>query len=196
MQNEIVVLLGQKGMGKTTLAFQLMQGKRYIFLDVRGCFTANEALANGGYLVQVYNEREARENVLNFLNGGTSLVIQASIELNAYIMYLIAALVVARRNLNFWLVVDESNFYMSTHEIDDSIRTFISVGRQSMLHQIYVARDSTELHPFVRSQADEILSFRQREPNQLKYAAQLSDDWEILKDLPKFHYVKLREKIA
>lgn len=193
MQNEILVILGQKAMGKTTLAFELMQGKRYIFLDVRRTFASDEIAQHGAMLVKpTFNEVD--ETLLPFLNGGQSLVVQTDLDTMEIILDRIAFLTVQGRMLNFWLVVDEANFYMSSHDILPSIKSMIAVGRQSQLNQIYIARDYSEIHPHVRSQADEIYSFRQREPNQLKYAAQLTEHWEVLKDLKKFKYVKLREK--
>lgn len=194
MQNEILVILGRKGMGKTTLAFELMKGQRYIFLDVRRSFTPDEIFAQDAILVRPRTVEQAQETLLTFLNGGKSIVVQSSEEVNEIIIEMVAHLTMEGRALNFWLVVDEANFYMSSHELLPAIKTIIAVGRQSQLNQIYIARDSTELHPHVRSQADEIYSFQQREPNQLKYASQLTEHWETLKDLPKFKYIKLREK--
>lgn len=194
MQNEIIVILGQKGMGKTTLAFQLMQGKRFIFLDVRRSFEPDEIAAVGALLVKPQSPEAVKETLIAFLNGGQSLVVQSSIEANEVMLEFISFLTVDGKPLNFWLVIDEANFYMTSHEILPSIKTMIAVGRHSQLNQIYIARDYSEIHPYVRSQADEIKSFRQREPNQLKYAAQLSEHAEMLRDLPKFKYVNLREK--
>lgn len=194
MQNDIVVILGQKGMGKTTLAFELMKQQRYIFLDVRRSFTPDEIAAANAALVQPRTGEEIQQVLLTFLNTGKSIVVQGSIEVNEILLEYIAHLTVEGRQLNFWLVVDEANFYMTSHEILPAIKTIIAVGRHSQLNQIYIARDYSELHPYVRSQADEIKSFRQREPNQLKYASQLTEHWETLKDLPKFKYVNLREK--
>lgn len=194
MQNEIIVILGQKAMGKTTLAFELMKGKRFIFLDVRRSFSADEIFAVDAVLTRPQTEEQINDVLLTFLNGGKSLMVQAAIEVNEIFLEKIAALTVAGRFLDFWVVVDEANFYMSSHDILPAIKTIIAVGRQSQLNQIYIARDYSEIHPHVRSQADEIYSFRQREPIQLKYAAQLTEHWETLRDLPKFKYVKLREK--
>lgn len=194
MQNEILVILGQKAMGKTTLAFELMQGKRYIFLDVRRTFDPQEIAQHGAILVKPFTFDEVDQMLLDFLNGGQSVVVQTNLLTMEIILDKIAFLTEQGRMLNFWLVVDEANFYMSSHEILPSIKTMIAVGRQSQLNQIYIARDYSEIHPHARSQADEIYSFRQREPNQLKYASQLTEHWEVLKDLKKFKYVKLREK--
>lgn len=194
MQNEIIVILGQKGMGKTTLAFELMQGQRYVFLDVRRSFTLDEIEQHNANLRHPHTFAEAQEDLLEFLNGGRSLVVQADLEMNEHLLELVKMLVVDGKFLDFWIVVDEANFYMSSHDILPAIKSIIAVGRQSQLHQIYIARDYSEIHPHVRSQADEIFSFRQREPNQLKYASQLTEHWEVLKELPKFKYVKLREK--
>lgn len=196
MQNEIITILGQKGMGKTSLAFELMKGKRFIFLDVRRSFTPDEIFAVDAILVKPQTGEQVQETLLTFLNGGKSLVVQSAIEVNEIFLELIAHLTVEGRHLNFWIVVDEANFYMTSHEILPPIKTIIAVGRHSELNQIYIARDYSELHPYVRSQSDEIKSFRQREPNQLKYASQLTEHWETLKDLPKFKYVNLREKTA
>lgn len=194
MQNEIIVILGQKGMGKTTLAFELMRDKRFIFFDVRRSFSPEEIFAVNAILVKPQTVEQVRETLLTFLNGGASIVVQSAIEVNEIFLEMIASLTIDGRHLNFWLVVDEANFYMSSHEILAPIKTIIAVGRHSELNQIYIARDYSELHPYVRSQADEIKSFRQREPNQLKYASQLTEHWEQLRDLPKFKYIDLREK--
>lgn len=194
MQNEILVILGQKAMGKTTLAFELMQGKRYVFLDVRRTFDSQEIQQRGALLVKPFSYEEVDEMLVTFLNGGQSVVVQTNLGTMEIILDKIAFLTEQGRVLDFWLVVDEANFYMSSHEILPSIKTMIAVGRQSRLNQIYIARDYSEIHPHARSQADEIYSFRQREPNQLKYASQLTEHWEVLKDLKKFKYVKLREK--
>lgn len=196
MQNEIIVILGQKGMGKTTLALELMQERRFIFLDVRRSFTPDEIAGIGARLIRAKYDGELDSAFLEFLNGGASLVVQATPELNERIFSMVSHLTVAGRILDFWLVVDEANFYMTSHEIHPALKTIIAVGRHSALHQIYIARDYSEIHPYVRSQADEIYSFRQREPNQLKYASQLTEDWQQLRDLPPFKYVKLREKTA
>lgn len=194
MQNDIVVILGQKGMGKTTLAFELMKGKRFIFLDVRRSFEPSEIFAVDAILVKPQTSEQVQDTLLTFLNGGKSIVVQAAIEVNEIFLEMIAVLTIDGRHLNFWVVVDEANFYMTSHEIHPAIKTIIAVGRHSELNQIYIARDYSELHPYVRSQADRITSFRQREPNQLKYASQLTEHWETLKDLPKYKYVDLREK--
>jgi len=88
--------------------------------------------------------------------------------------------------------------YSSPHYLPFSLERLISVGRHRDLALFVTSRRPHSLHPLLRSQANEIVSFRQIEPRDLSWLSDVMGERysERVKTLPKYAFVRWREEDA
>lgn len=201
-QNKVVLILGQKGMGKTTLAFNMIKREKFLFLDPQGQLKMNA-------LLHVERQQKLSLSVLeHFINYGNfpskdsgavnynALALHLPIEEYNKVFRVLRNMVQAGVDLNFWLVIDETQLFTDSHNLPDDLRVLISVGRQSRLSLMFIVREAQEIHKFMRSQADEIISFRQIEPASLNWSAAINGEaMTVLPTLQRRQYVYLRESV-
>lgn len=187
--NELYIILGQKRMGKTTLAFELVKNKRYLFLDPRG-----QLKRNG--LLDVNRVSDIPIEDLNkFLNKEIkSLAIHTHFSNYPKLFAILAKMADAQIDLDFWLVVDETQYFSDSHFLDRNLRDLIATGGQAKLNLVFIIREAQEVHKFLRSQSDYIISFRQVEPASLDWSKKLLEGAENeLPKLSRLEYVYLRK---
>lgn len=183
IKNQLVLILGKKRRGKTTLAFNLLEDRRFIFLDPKGQLAKNNLLVTPR--VKKFDLQEFRA----FLRGErVYMVINGREEICNECLDRLAALIKARPEimLDFVLVVDESQFFTNSNYIRPSLRDLIAHGGQHELDLIFIVREAHEVHKFLRSQADEIISFQQDEPGSLDWCARINA--EAAERLPELEF--------
>lgn len=188
--NRVVLIVGQKRMGKTTLAFSLLGDERYLFLDPKGQLKQN-------HLDESVTRTETLPVVrLNeFFNGKLHhLGLHMPRHLYRNVFAMLASMVDEGKHLPFWVVIDETQFFADSHKMDENLEELVAVGGQAELNLMFIVRESAEIHKFMRSQSDDIISFRQTEPESLKWSAKLkAGAADELPKLKRFEYVYLRK---
>lgn len=189
IKNELVLILGQKRMGKTTLAFDKVRGRRYIFVDPKGQLVQNDLVEGKWRTMLPYKELQT------FFDGKiSSLSIWAPVNVYDSLFSLLRNAVHQQKKLDFWLVIDEAQFFADRYNMNADLRELVAHGGHSELNLIFIVREAQEISKFLRSQADEIISFRQVEPASLKWCSHLSAEAAVkLPLLKRFEYLYLRK---
>ncbi|MEM3896174.1 MAG: ATP-binding protein [Archaeoglobaceae archaeon] len=164
--DEIIVITGQQGYGKTTLAK----------------FLIKKLLENGIDVVIIdpndeYGEFEGEADRIVPEGGDFSRVYEA--------------LKKAWEKGNRALIVDEADIVFPIREQLSGVKyDIVHRGRHRNLLRIFVVRRLANLNKDVVSQAKKIISFYQFLPNDLKYLKEFMGDYaELTKNLPKYHFI-------
>jgi len=181
MKNEVILITGQRGQGKTTfIKNQIGIYSRVILFDLLGEFT---------YYETAYNLREFFEKLsavkdenffnLNYFNPKTSeedfhVVCEAINRLN-----------------DIMFVVDEIDYFCTTHAVPKQFDEIVKRGRHQGLNLIVATRRPHEIPIIIRSQMTSLITFRQIERNDLQYLKEIIDlPEEDISGLEKFNYIK------
>jgi len=181
MKNEVILITGQRGQGKTTfIKNQIGVYSRVILFDLLGEFT---------YYETAYNLREFFEKLsavkdenffnLNYFNPKTSeedfhVVCEAINRLN-----------------DIMFVVDEIDYFCTTHAVPKQFDEIVKRGRHQGLNLIVATRRPHEIPIIIRSQMTSLITFRQIERNDLQYLKEIIDlPEEDISGLEKFNYIK------
>lgn len=182
-QNEIIIVAGRKGCGKTYLTKKIVAGcRRLIILDSLHEYDAGlisitpdqvyEALKNPQYRV-IY--RPCDDNV------GDMPVID-------WISYL----AMDRRNMT--LVIEEADRYTNDKYLSEGLRQLVHYGRHYSVDMVFVTRMIQRIRSDVSAQADDILVFQMQGETSLKYLKGLSDIPDVedrVKRLGKYQYLPI-----
>lgn len=167
-----VLIFGQKGYGKTSLARGLMRNvKRGVILDT----LMYEYTEEDGVICVTY------EDVLNELKRiatakEESFSIVARCPEDVRFFNLLDGL----ENTTF--LIEEMDTFSDLHNIPESIAMHYKYGRHKQNNMIALSRHAQEISPEIRKQSDVVISFRQEEPNVLKYLAMTN--YILTKKLP------------
>lgn len=98
----------------------------------------------------------------------------------------VAQAVHACRDMVF--VVEEVDLYTNPHFLPFAFERLISVGRHRDIALFVTSRRPASVHPLIRSQANQIVTFRQIEPRDLKWLAEVMGEEaaEKVRTLPRF----------
>lgn len=187
--NEIAVIVGKKGYGKTKLAWALTAERKGIFFDI-----TNSLGVDG--LPKIRNDEIAAEVVTAHLNDAKAknLVLYASESVYKNLLRRIWPLVDAQIPLHTTIIIDECQRYMTSKLFyPQELRSLIDEGRQSSLSLIFVARRLSEIHPYARGQADYLYTFRQEELIDLEILRKYSAPVEKIRNLPRDKYIIVRK---
>lgn len=177
MENQIGLILGRKGLGKTTLARSLIPTfRRKVVLDSRGIdygggcvvYSAADYLE---YLRKVHERREFHI-IVRPRDAATPSVVFRS----------------ARAMQDVVFVVDEIDRYCSAGHADPNLRWIIDYGRGQRISLIGLARRAARVSRDLSANADWIVAFQTQEPRDLDYLADFGVDTEGLSDLEPFHW--------
>lgn len=183
LQNNISVVLGQKGCGKTSLVRMLLlkemrKRNRLIILDTLGEYgeiTPQTLPVTFDGLAKYTKNPQFR---LRYIP-------KTEAELDA-------ALSQAWLASNVLVAIDESGRWCSPAYMSPGMSSLLNYGRHKRLDAILVARRSIELHRTTTSQADTFYLFHSHEPRDTAYvsASISSDVADVLPTLGRYEYVK------
>jgi hypothetical protein len=181
MKNEVILITGQRGQGKTTyIKDQISLFDRVIIFDLLGEFTYFDTAYDLREFFEILSEvKDENFFVLNFYNPKNSeedfhVVCEA-----------------VNRLKDVTLVVDEIDYFCSTHSIPKQFDEIVKRGRHQALQLIVATRRPHEIPPIIRSQVSQLITFRHIEPRDLEYLRSIIEiPEEEISKLPEFHYVK------
>lgn len=196
MTNEIIVILGRKGCGKTTLLKKYASGKkRVVFFDPIGQFEDGVIITSPVSLLR-FLEINCERSYRIIYNPDPDCPVPDDLvqdkKQTDYIKRHFAALCEIVRNLyDVYLAIDEVDLVTKAGECPNSFRSLIAHGRHSRISIVATTRRQTETSRLLTSQADVIISFEQHEPADIKYLATfLGERAEELKTLKMYSYLE------
>ncbi|MBS3917904.1 MAG: hypothetical protein KG012_03345 [Deltaproteobacteria bacterium] len=183
IKNEISVIIGRKGQGKTTLASRLIQNiKKVIIIDTLIEYTGS---------AQINIDEDLIKNLNYFFNNSTEFRLSITPENPAEFEDVINIL---KRYKNYTLLLDEVGIWSNPSYIPDSLYWILRFGRHSQINQIYAARRPTELNRMMSALADRFYIFNTIEPRDLEYIAKITDSSLIneIKNIKQFNYINYK----
>lgn len=172
VENTLFSLFGQKGAGKSTWLEEiaLKAKKRLLILDTL-CkdYTSGDIITDYTTLLQ---------RVAPVADEGSFRLIVRIPGFERDVLRLFAFDNEQRRALmtKCTLVVEEVSWFCDTHTIDPSIQSILQYGRHSQINLVTVARWPFEINRNLTRAADFVASFRQTEPNDLKYFRSINEE--------------------
>lgn len=161
-QNEISVILGKKGSGKTSLAFHLIEGaNRLIIFDFNREYS-------GFYVVREPDEL-AKVLQINF-EGTFRISYQPSpnLELVEHFEHLCAAVFCMN---NVTVLAEEIDIVSTASYSPPSLKKIIDYGRHRGINLLGLSRRAHRVPRDLTANADKIYTFAQFEPRDIKYLA-------------------------
>jgi AAA+ ATPase superfamily predicted ATPase len=159
-QSEVVVILGKRGSGKTTLARKLSEKhNRVIFYDSTGhdyqdgviCYEIKELF---DYLERVENFEKFR---VTFKPLHAERVFPMFCK-------------ICRHLKNLCVVIDEVDLYASaTGDIDENFLWLVKIGRHSDISMVCVSRRPAEMSRNITAQARQFYIFNSTEPRDIAF---------------------------
>lgn len=184
--NEIVLILGRRGEGKTTLSKLLIKKRsRVVVWDTLGEYQATvvgfDSLSSlHSYIVE---KERFKVSYIPGVGGGTTE------EFDNFCKYIWA--LSEYRELT--LVVEEVDQVSSPGYVPPYFNTILRLGRHRGLRLICISRRASEVPKLLTSQTTHFISFSQKENRDIDYLRRYwsSDIVLKLKILPKFSYLEL-----
>jgi hypothetical protein len=181
-RNLIATIVGQKGSGKTVLTIKIAKYfPRVIAFDTVG----------------QYGERDGFEVKWGRMQGARALVdmnkrLAFRISLRAdEVEDLLALMEVAYDVPDTLIIVDETPWYCSPSQFPVQLSRLVRYGRHRRISQLYVAQRASEIHRSITAQSDIIVSFKQREPRDVKYLIDAGggEDARRVEELPEYRLI-------
>lgn len=176
--NTNVLVFGQKGYGKTSLVRGMVSNqKRLVIMD-----TLQYEYDDDGEICVTY------EDAVKYLDDHRE-------EFRAVCRF--------PEDERFWrllegmnrttFLIEEMDNFANLYNIPEPIARHYKYGRHKENNMIAVSRHAQEVNVEIRKNSDVVISFRQEEPNVLKYLAQINEvDTRKLPGLAKGQYVILK----
>jgi hypothetical protein len=181
MKNEVILITGQRGQGKTTyIKDQISLFDRVIIFDLLGEFTYFDTAYNLREFFEILSKiKDENFFTLNFYNPKNS----------EEDFHVVCEAVNRLKDIMF--VIDEIDYFCSTHSIPKEFDEIVKRGRHQALQLILATRRPHEIPPIIRSQVSQLITFRHIEPRDLQYLREIIDiPEEEFSKLHKFHYVR------
>ncbi len=183
MKNEVILITGQRGSGKTTyLKEQIDYFDRVIIFDLLGEFTYYKtSLTLQKFFYELTDLKPKNFFTLNYYNPKTS---EEDFEMVCKAI---------NRLSDVMFVVDEIDYFCNAHMIPRDFDEIVKRGRHQALQLIVATRRPHEIPPIIRSQISRLVTFRHLEPGDLKYLREISGvEEDRIQALEDFHYIEWR----
>lgn len=153
--DDIVIILGNRGMGKSTLANHIISkfNRTLIFDATCNDYNIGEICY---YAINLYNyvnypkvTFKPKEDINYAFNFFTSFILKTQV--------------------NRMILVDEIEQFASKHKINPNLAKLVRWGRHANLGFIFVSKTTSEIHNLLLSQANHLFCFKIHLPNQLEY---------------------------
>ena len=160
LKNKILVILGRKGSGKSSLAREIVKKlPRVVILDPLEEYPAIRCRTIGA-LVSFLEEAHARPRFRVACTFGELEEYETAVDL-------------CREVGNMWVVMEEVNIFTDCWARDKPYLDLVRFGRHDRVSIILVAQRAAEIPKLFTSQSDAIVSFNQSEPRDLAYLASI-----------------------
>ena len=174
--NEIGVIIGKKGSGKTTLARYLCtQIKRKIILDTLGTDYG------GGTIVQTPADLVAYHKRVAHYDEFSIIARPQSEEMPTAVFRL------AKTTPNCWVIVEEADRYATPHQVHPDLLWLVNYARQQNTSIICICRRAARMSRDITANADWIVAHHTQEPRDVDYLNEFMDA-DSLPTLPAFTY--------
>ncbi len=188
--NKIIVILGRKGEGKTTMC-------KYIMRDL-GRFVAYDPIRQFTGGVRFEDREKIRQFLIQNYHIRYKAIYQPILESvgtkedeEKALLEFEALCLMVQYLYNVYFVIDEIDMYTSANKCPSVFKNLVMRGRHREISIICTTRRHTETSRHLTAQADMIISFRQQEPNDIKYLSQFfGEKADLLPTLPPYHYIK------
>lgn len=181
MDNSILVVLGRKGSGKSTLVREIIREKmverrRVLIIDGMGEY--------GGEGIEVVHGVDDALDRIEKIDDHDRFAYAFRTMRSEDDLDLIG---VAYEVPNQLLVIEEASRYCSATQLPDEIGQLVRYGRHREIDMIFIARRPSELHRDVTANADVVVTFQQHEPRDVLYLRSIfGERAERAKLLPRF----------
>jgi DNA helicase HerA-like ATPase len=170
-QNNVTIIFGKRGSGKTTLAKELIKhDKRLITLDTLGEY-GGSIVHNEG---EIYSAIKSNPSKFN-------LSLRSDNEKIFDFLYNIT---------NYRLVIEELSYYCSSARIPKSLLKIILWGRHRKINFMGIAQRPAIISKTITSQATHIYVFNQSEPRDIDYLVKSGFDENAIQKLPQYKYIR------
>lgn len=180
VKNEIAVILGRKGQGKSTLAAELSSKlSKVIIID-----SLNEYKDN----VRLEIDRDLKKNLDFFFSHSSEFKISFCPETTQEFDDLLEVL---KRYSDYTLLLDEIGLWSTPSYIPEPLYWLLRFGRHNRINQIYIARRPPELNRMITALADKFYIFNIIEPRDLEFISKIlgEDITDKIKNIKKFSYI-------
>lgn len=179
--NEIIVVTGQRGKGKTTYIKNIIESyDRVIIFDLLGEFCYYETAFNlNDFFSLLSRKRKEDFFFINYYNPKNSekdfeIICKAINKLN-----------------DIMFVIDELDYFCSANYIPREFSEIIKRGRHQNLNVIISTRRPHEIPRLVTSQLTQFITFKHIEPRDLSYIKDgVGIEPEDIQNLKDFEYIK------
>jgi len=181
MKNEVIVITGQRGTGKTTYIHNhISKYDRVIIFDLLGEFTNYETTHDIKTFLQKFSKKKKEQFFyLNYYNPKTGdndfLVICEAINRYEDILF----------------VVDELDYFCNASYSPRQFSEIIKRGRHQGIGLMVATRRPHEIPRLVTSQVTEFIAFRHLEPRDINYIREIcSIEEDDVKSLKNYEYIR------
>lgn len=165
MQNEIIVILGRKGSGKTYLARRIMADKRRLIV-----FDPKWQLSDLGLVI--HNPIDLISYIKANHSGSFRVVYQPDVDIQeegALFRDFQDVVACAYYTKNLYLFLDEIYLYTSRTKRGNVLENIINSGRHDQISIVATTIRHTDTSRNLTAQADMLIAFQIQEPSDIEY---------------------------